>query len=119
MNFMILIFFPGGFSQPCLPNWIMHGKSCYLFSFSGNSWYGSKRHCSQLGAHLLKIDNSKEFVSTYFYNYLWFTFIWAREILALTMFISSFGITAKLFSTLHNAWFYFLLIDLKRIHILL
>ncbi|NP_001296566.1 C-type lectin domain family 7 member A isoform 2 [Mus musculus] len=51
----------GGFSQPCLPNWIMHGKSCYLFSFSGNSWYGSKRHCSQLGAHLLKIDNSKEF----------------------------------------------------------
>ncbi|XP_021021172.1 C-type lectin domain family 7 member A isoform X1 [Mus caroli] len=51
----------GVFSQPCHPNWIMHGKSCYLFSFSGNSWYGSKRHCSQLGAHLLKIDNSKEF----------------------------------------------------------
>ncbi|XP_034368156.1 C-type lectin domain family 7 member A isoform X2 [Arvicanthis niloticus] len=51
----------GVFSGPCLPNWIMHGKSCYLFSFSGNSWNGSKRHCSQLGAHLLKIDNSKEF----------------------------------------------------------
>ncbi|XP_031236848.1 C-type lectin domain family 7 member A isoform X2 [Mastomys coucha] len=51
----------GVFSRPCLPNWIMHGKSCYLFSFSGNSWYGSKRHCSQLGAQLLKIDNAEEF----------------------------------------------------------
>ncbi|XP_021047180.1 C-type lectin domain family 7 member A isoform X3 [Mus pahari] len=51
----------GVFSRPCLPNWIMHAKSCYLFSFSGKSWYGSKRHCSQLGAHLLKIDDSKEF----------------------------------------------------------
>lgn len=51
----------GVFSGPCLPNWIMHGKSCYLLTFSENSWYGSKRHCSQLGAHLLKIDNSKEF----------------------------------------------------------
>ncbi|XP_032763250.1 C-type lectin domain family 7 member A isoform X2 [Rattus rattus] len=51
----------GVFSGPCLPNWIMHAKSCYLFSFSETSWYGSRSHCSQLGAHLLKIDNAKEF----------------------------------------------------------
>ncbi|KAH0506229.1 C-type lectin domain family 7 member A [Microtus ochrogaster] len=49
------------FSGPCPPNWVIHEKSCYLFKMSLNSWAGSKRHCSQLGAHLLKIDNSKEF----------------------------------------------------------
>ncbi|XP_005087189.1 C-type lectin domain family 7 member A isoform X2 [Mesocricetus auratus] len=51
----------GLFSGPCPPNWIMHDKSCYLFKMSQNSWAGSKRHCSQLGSHLLKIDNPKEF----------------------------------------------------------
>ncbi|XP_036038828.1 C-type lectin domain family 7 member A isoform X3 [Onychomys torridus] len=53
----VLGLFPG----PCPPNWIIHEKSCYLFKMSIDSWAGSKRHCSQLGAHLLKIDNSKEF----------------------------------------------------------
>ncbi|XP_036038825.1 C-type lectin domain family 7 member A isoform X1 [Onychomys torridus] len=51
----------GLFPGPCPPNWIIHEKSCYLFKMSIDSWAGSKRHCSQLGAHLLKIDNSKEF----------------------------------------------------------
>ncbi|XP_051011629.1 C-type lectin domain family 7 member A [Acomys russatus] len=51
----------GLFSGPCPPNWITHEKSCYLFSMSQNSWYGSKRRCSKLHAHLLKIDNLKEF----------------------------------------------------------
>ncbi|XP_049986168.1 C-type lectin domain family 7 member A isoform X1 [Alexandromys fortis] len=51
----------GHFPGPCPPNWVIHEKSCYLFKMSQNSWTGSKRHCSQLGAHLLKIDNSKEF----------------------------------------------------------
>ncbi|KAL1790853.1 C-type lectin domain family 7 member A isoform X1 [Sigmodon hispidus] len=49
------------FSGPCPLNWIMHEKSCYLFMMSLNSWAGSRRHCSQLSAHLLKIDNLKEF----------------------------------------------------------
>ncbi|XP_028737335.1 C-type lectin domain family 7 member A isoform X1 [Peromyscus leucopus] len=53
----VLGLFPGS----CPPNWIIHEKSCYLFKMSIDSWAGSKRHCSQLGAHLLKIDNSKEF----------------------------------------------------------
>ncbi|CAH7423926.1 C-type lectin domain family 7 member A-like isoform X1 [Phodopus roborovskii] len=51
----------GFISGPCPPNWIVHEKSCYLFKMSQNSWAGSKRHCSQLGAHLLKIDNPREF----------------------------------------------------------
>ncbi|XP_028737334.1 C-type lectin domain family 7 member A isoform X2 [Peromyscus leucopus] len=51
----------GLFPGSCPPNWIIHEKSCYLFKMSIDSWAGSKRHCSQLGAHLLKIDNSKEF----------------------------------------------------------
>ncbi|XP_027285628.1 C-type lectin domain family 7 member A isoform X2 [Cricetulus griseus] len=51
----------GLYSGPCPPNWIIHEKSCYLFKTSQNSWAGSKRYCSQLGAHLLKIDNSEEF----------------------------------------------------------
>uniref|UniRef100_U3BQZ7 C-type lectin domain family 7 member A n=1 Tax=Callithrix jacchus TaxID=9483 RepID=U3BQZ7_CALJA len=50
----------GDRSSPCPPNWIIHEKSCYLFSTSLNSWDGSKRQCSQLDSNLLKIDNSKE-----------------------------------------------------------
>nr|XP_048288282.1 C-type lectin domain family 7 member A isoform X2 [Myodes glareolus] len=51
----------GHFSGPCPHNWVIHEKSCYLFKMSQKSWAGSKRHCSQLGAHLLKINNLKEF----------------------------------------------------------
>nr|XP_021510965.1 uncharacterized protein LOC110559710 isoform X3 [Meriones unguiculatus] len=51
----------GLFPGLCPPSWIMHEKSCYLFSMSQNSRYGSKRYCSRLSAHLLKIDNAKEF----------------------------------------------------------
>lgn len=77
----------------------MHEKSCYLFKMSQNSWAGSKRHCSQLGAHLLKIDNSKEFVSTNFcYNYLWSMFRKAREILGRSMLISMFYVITQLCS---------------------
>uniref|UniRef100_A0A8C6RNY8 C-type lectin domain family 7, member a n=2 Tax=Nannospalax galili TaxID=1026970 RepID=A0A8C6RNY8_NANGA len=50
----------GFFSGPCSPNWIMHQKSCYLFSMSLESWHTSKRRCSQLGSNLLKIDNANE-----------------------------------------------------------
>ncbi|XP_055467810.1 C-type lectin domain family 7 member A [Psammomys obesus] len=53
----VLGLFPG----LCPPSWITHEKSCYLFSMSQNSRYGSKRYCSRLSAHLLKIDNAKEF----------------------------------------------------------
>ncbi|XP_010641870.1 C-type lectin domain family 7 member A isoform X2 [Fukomys damarensis] len=45
----------------CPPDWIVHEKSCYLLILSLDSWYGSKRRCSQLGSHLLKIDTLKEF----------------------------------------------------------
>ncbi|GAB1291344.1 C-type lectin domain family 1 member A [Apodemus speciosus] len=42
----------GVFSGPCLPNWIMHEKSCYLFSFSENSWYGTVEFIdSQTSSH--------------------------------------------------------------------
>ncbi|XP_006199919.2 C-type lectin domain family 7 member A isoform X2 [Vicugna pacos] len=44
----------------CPPHWITHENSCYLFRTSLDSWDGSKRQCSQLGSHLLKIDSSKE-----------------------------------------------------------
>uniref|UniRef100_A0A287D1N4 C-type lectin domain-containing protein n=1 Tax=Ictidomys tridecemlineatus TaxID=43179 RepID=A0A287D1N4_ICTTR len=50
----------GLFSSPCPPEWIIHEKSCYLFSMSLNSWQSSKIRCSQLGSHLLKIDSSSE-----------------------------------------------------------
>nr|XP_020024277.1 C-type lectin domain family 7 member A-like [Castor canadensis] len=53
----------GVFSGPCPSNWITHEKSCYLFSMSLDSWYGSKRGCSQLDSNLLKIDTSEELVS--------------------------------------------------------
>ncbi|XP_040599661.1 C-type lectin domain family 7 member A isoform X3 [Mesocricetus auratus] len=65
----VVLGFLGLFSGPCPPNWIMHDKSCYLFKMSQNSWAGSKRHCSQLGSHLLKIDNPKEFVSNQRYSF--------------------------------------------------
>ncbi|XP_013008680.1 C-type lectin domain family 7 member A isoform X1 [Cavia porcellus] len=67
----------GVFSSTCPPNWIAHEKSCYLFSISLDSWYGSKRRCSQLGSHLLKIDTLKEFdfivgqMSSYPNNSFW------------------------------------------------
>ncbi|XP_032328739.1 C-type lectin domain family 7 member A isoform X2 [Camelus ferus] len=44
----------------CPPHWITHETSCYLFRTSLDSWNGSKRQCSQLGSHLLKIDSAKE-----------------------------------------------------------
>uniref|UniRef100_A0A8D2ALM5 C-type lectin domain containing 7A n=1 Tax=Sciurus vulgaris TaxID=55149 RepID=A0A8D2ALM5_SCIVU len=50
----------GIFSSPCPPKWIIHEKSCYLFSMSLESWQRSKIRCSQLGSNLLKIDSSKE-----------------------------------------------------------
>ncbi|KAF7482770.1 C-type lectin domain family 7 member A isoform X1 [Marmota monax] len=50
----------GPFSSPCPPKWIIHEKSCYLFSMSLDSWQRSKSRCSQLGSHLLKIDSSSE-----------------------------------------------------------
>ncbi|XP_048650835.1 C-type lectin domain family 7 member A isoform X3 [Marmota marmota marmota] len=50
----------GLFSSPCPPKWIIHEKSCYLFSMSLDSWQRSKIRCSQLGSHLLKIDSSSE-----------------------------------------------------------
>ncbi|EHB07507.1 C-type lectin domain family 7 member A, partial [Heterocephalus glaber] len=51
----------GAVPSNCPPNWIVHEKSCYLLAISLDSWYGSKRRCSQLGSHLLKIDTLKEF----------------------------------------------------------
>ncbi|XP_002712929.2 C-type lectin domain family 7 member A isoform X1 [Oryctolagus cuniculus] len=50
----------GFFSSSCPPNWIMHETSCYLFRTSLDTWNGSKRQCSQLASHLLKIDSSEE-----------------------------------------------------------
>ncbi|KAM6162651.1 C-type lectin domain family 7 member A [Erethizon dorsatum] len=67
----------GVFSSTCPPNWIAHEKSCYLFSISLDSWHGSKRRCSQLGSHFLKIDSLKEFdfivgqMSSYPINSFW------------------------------------------------
>uniref|UniRef100_A0A8C2W7A8 C-type lectin domain containing 7A n=1 Tax=Chinchilla lanigera TaxID=34839 RepID=A0A8C2W7A8_CHILA len=67
----------GVFSSTCPPNWIAHEKSCYLFIISQDSWYGSKRRCSQLGSHLVKIDTLKEFdfivgeMSSYPINSFW------------------------------------------------
>ncbi|XP_033622195.1 C-type lectin domain family 7 member A isoform X3 [Fukomys damarensis] len=61
----------------CPPDWIVHEKSCYLLILSLDSWYGSKRRCSQLGSHLLKIDTLKEFdfivgqMSSYPINSFW------------------------------------------------
>ncbi|XP_010638222.1 C-type lectin domain family 7 member A-like [Fukomys damarensis] len=43
------------------PHWIVHEKSCYLFSLSLDSWCERKKRCSQLGSCLLKIDTLKEF----------------------------------------------------------
>ncbi|XP_072810373.1 C-type lectin domain family 7 member A isoform X3 [Vicugna pacos] len=53
----------------CPPHWITHENSCYLFRTSLDSWDGSKRQCSQLGSHLLKIDSSKELVSNQKHSY--------------------------------------------------
>ncbi|XP_023565258.1 C-type lectin domain family 7 member A isoform X2 [Octodon degus] len=65
------------FSSTCPPNWIAHEKSCYHVIISQDSWHGSKRRCSQLGSHLIKIDTLKEFefivgeVSSYTTNSFW------------------------------------------------
>ncbi|XP_023565259.1 C-type lectin domain family 7 member A isoform X3 [Octodon degus] len=67
----------GVFSSTCPPNWIAHEKSCYHVIISQDSWHGSKRRCSQLGSHLIKIDTLKEFefivgeVSSYTTNSFW------------------------------------------------
>ncbi|XP_040834658.1 C-type lectin domain family 7 member A [Ochotona curzoniae] len=50
----------GFFPSSCPPNWIMHERSCYLFSTSLDSWNESRIRCSQLDSNLLKIDSSKE-----------------------------------------------------------
>ncbi|XP_008257870.2 C-type lectin domain family 7 member A isoform X4 [Oryctolagus cuniculus] len=59
----------GFFSSSCPPNWIMHETSCYLFRTSLDTWNGSKRQCSQLASHLLKIDSSEELVSNKKHSY--------------------------------------------------
>uniref|UniRef100_A0A8C3WMJ1 C-type lectin domain containing 7A n=1 Tax=Catagonus wagneri TaxID=51154 RepID=A0A8C3WMJ1_9CETA len=59
----------GVLSSSCPPNWITHENSCYLFSTSLDSWNGSKRQCSQLSSSLLKIDSSKELVSSQKHSY--------------------------------------------------
>ncbi|XP_006875535.1 PREDICTED: C-type lectin domain family 7 member A [Chrysochloris asiatica] len=46
--------------SPCLPNWILYEKNCYLLRASLDSWDSSREQCSQLDSSLLKIDNSKE-----------------------------------------------------------
>ncbi|XP_023565261.1 C-type lectin domain family 7 member A isoform X5 [Octodon degus] len=57
------------FSSTCPPNWIAHEKSCYHVIISQDSWHGSKRRCSQLGSHLIKIDTLKEFISNQEHSY--------------------------------------------------
>ncbi|XP_023565260.1 C-type lectin domain family 7 member A isoform X4 [Octodon degus] len=59
----------GVFSSTCPPNWIAHEKSCYHVIISQDSWHGSKRRCSQLGSHLIKIDTLKEFISNQEHSY--------------------------------------------------
>lgn len=47
-------------SRSCPPGWLKHRKSCYLFTDTQESWYVSKRKCSQWNSSLLKIDNADE-----------------------------------------------------------
>ncbi|XP_004621802.2 C-type lectin domain family 7 member A [Sorex araneus] len=49
-------------SHSCPHGWIKHGKSCYLFMDTLDSWFLSKRKCSLQGSSLLKIDNADELV---------------------------------------------------------
>lgn len=46
----------------CPHGWIKHGKSCYLFMDTLDSWFLSKRKCALQASSLLKIDNADELV---------------------------------------------------------
>ncbi|KAM6163710.1 C-type lectin domain family 10 member A-like [Rhynchocyon petersi] len=44
----------------CLPNWIEHEGTCYLFSRSKKSWYEAEKYCQLSDAHLVVINSDEE-----------------------------------------------------------